>query len=228
MSMLDWARREVELAKKFERGGEEDNGEWDYGCACYDSAMKAYELLSEEGHSGYSWSITKNILMRLMEGKPLRPIIDEDFKNGNDCTYYPTCYLKDGIVSEKQCPRMSSLFRTEYDDGTVKYRDIDRVIGIDIDKSYTYGGGGISKYVDDMFPITMPYYPGSKPYKVYTDDFASNGKRGCYDYKAFLYIETPEGEKIDIGEYFYYAENNKTIQISKEEYETAKEMAKKI
>lgn len=41
MSMMEWAKREVEIASKRERGDKPES-EWDYGCACYDSALKAF------------------------------------------------------------------------------------------------------------------------------------------------------------------------------------------
>ena len=44
MSMMEWAKREVEIASKRERGDKPES-EWDYGCACYDSALKAFESL---------------------------------------------------------------------------------------------------------------------------------------------------------------------------------------
>ena len=44
MSMTEWAKREVEIASKRERGDKPES-EWDYGCACYDSALKAFESL---------------------------------------------------------------------------------------------------------------------------------------------------------------------------------------
>lgn len=40
MSMLEWTRREVKITCKRERG-DKPNNEWDYGCACYESALKA-------------------------------------------------------------------------------------------------------------------------------------------------------------------------------------------
>ena len=79
MSMIDWAKREVELACKRENPNRKD-GEFDYICACYESALKAYECLCDDGHSGMSFGITKNILIRLMNDVPLTPITDEDFK----------------------------------------------------------------------------------------------------------------------------------------------------
>ena len=42
MSMTDWAKREIEIACEKERGGKEDDGDWDYGCACYMSALNAF------------------------------------------------------------------------------------------------------------------------------------------------------------------------------------------
>ena len=82
MTMTEWARNEVELACKRENPNRKD-GEWDYGCACYESALKAYECLCDDGHSGMSFDITKNIVIRLMNGIPLTPITDEDFKIEN-------------------------------------------------------------------------------------------------------------------------------------------------
>ena len=70
MSLLDWAKNEIEIACKKERGSAPNN-EWDYGCACYESALKAFECLCEHGHSGMSIGITKNILNRLIDGKCL-------------------------------------------------------------------------------------------------------------------------------------------------------------
>ena len=77
MRMSEWAKREVEIACKKENPNW-DGESFDYGCACYQSALKAYLSLCEDEHSGMSFSLTKNILVRLMEGNPLTPITDED------------------------------------------------------------------------------------------------------------------------------------------------------
>lgn len=76
MRVLDWAREEIEIAKKREREASGVENGWDYGCVCYDSALKAYESLCEDGHSGLSIRITQNILNRLIDGKVLTPIED--------------------------------------------------------------------------------------------------------------------------------------------------------
>lgn len=81
MNTLEWAKNEIAIASKRERGNKPEN-EWDYGCACYDSALKAFESLLGDGHCGTSISFTKNILNRLIDRKPLTPIEDtEDMWN---------------------------------------------------------------------------------------------------------------------------------------------------
>ena len=75
MNMKKWAKREVEIACKKENPDQKE-GEWDYGCACYESALKAFDSLMEDGHSGFSIGMTKHILNRLIDGKPLTPIED--------------------------------------------------------------------------------------------------------------------------------------------------------
>ena len=93
MSMLDWARKEIEIACKKENPNWDGNS-FDYSCACYQSALKAYESLCNDQHSGFSWGMTINILNRLAEGKPLTPITDNDFYLNED----PIEYLDDNII----------------------------------------------------------------------------------------------------------------------------------
>lgn len=102
MSMKEWAKREVEFACKRENPNRKEE-EFDYGCACYESALKAFNCLMEDGHSGMSIGITKSILNRLIEGKCLTPIEDtEDIWN----------YIHDSKDGGKcyQCKRMGKKF----------------------------------------------------------------------------------------------------------------------
>lgn len=61
MTVTDWARKEVELACKKENPNW-DGESFDYGCSCYQSALKAFECLMNNGHSGYSFNATKIFL----------------------------------------------------------------------------------------------------------------------------------------------------------------------
>ena len=212
MTMTEWARNEVELACKRETPNRKD-GEWDYGCACYESALKAYECLCDDGHSGMSFDITKNILIRLMNGIPLTPITDKDFKIENA--------IIDDSSGEKtiQCSRMSSLFKEISVDGNVTYHDINRVIckNDESDKGGFYSRM-VSNIVNNMFPITMPYYPTVEPYKVIVNDFLFDEKNGDFDTRGILYVITPDKEKIEINRYFK-EENGGWVEISQKEYE---------
>ena len=115
MSMIHWAKNEVGIAWKREIENCTGDGA-DYGCRCYKSALKAYQSLCEDGHSGLSISVTQGILNRLISGKPLTPIEDtEDM--WNICNSGES---DDGMLIY-QCNRMSSLFKYVYPDGKVKY-----------------------------------------------------------------------------------------------------------
>ena len=109
MSMIEWAKNEIEIACKRERSlNDNPNEEWNYGVACYESAYKAFLSLMEDGHSGCSIGITKNILNRLIDCKPLTPIEDTS-DIWVECT---KGHESDYILY--QCKRMSSLFKTVY------------------------------------------------------------------------------------------------------------------
>ena len=222
MSLYDWAENECRLACKKENPDYNfDSDDFDYGCSCYKSALKAYKSLLEDEHSGTSWSFTKRILEKLMDDQPLTPITDADFfsvKRGTEV--YPLEsdeYLKKrGLKSELQCPRMSSLFRTETLDGQVSYHDIDRYYYVDIENpSDTYGTS--ADFLDKMFPITMPYKPEKGKYVIYAQTFLSDTKNGDFDTKGIIYMETPNGERIDIGIYLT-EKDGKMTEITKDEY----------
>ena len=79
MDILDWAKKEIEIAINREKTSAEQEGDHeflDYTIACYESALKALKSLYEDEHSGMSIMITKRFLSRLIDGKPLTPIED--------------------------------------------------------------------------------------------------------------------------------------------------------
>ena len=220
MNMKAWAEREVEIACTRERKNSKEEGEWDYGCACYDSALKAYKSLMEDGHSGFSIELTKQILVRLIEGKPLTPIEDTDDVWNEISSYRGN---KEGY-RDYQCKRMSSLFKHVYDDGTVKYSDIDGHYCVSIDNpNNTYHIGLVREIIDEMFPITMPYYPG-KPIKVFCEDFLSDWKNGDFDTVGIFHAITPDGEQVNIYRYFKESGRN-WEEITAEEYADRKRMS---
>lgn len=224
MDLKEWAEKEIEIACNKENPNRKE-GEFDYGCACYESALKAFKSLTEDGHSGFSIGITKHILNRLIDGKPLTPIEDTDdawdherIDTRKECSVY-------------QCKRMSSLFKYVYNDGHVKYADVNRVIAYDVDSpDLTYHTGLANNLVNDMYPITMPYMPCDKSFKVCFETFLTDKKHGDFDTKAVLYLTKPDGERVEINRYFREPESDIEekhtyhgwVEISKEEYEERK------
>ena len=77
MSTDIWAKREVELAKNEALKSGADNCSAHYICECLNSALKAFNSLREDGHSGASMEQMLMFLQRLVRGFPLTPI-DED------------------------------------------------------------------------------------------------------------------------------------------------------
>lgn len=219
MSMYEWAERECRIACKKENPDFNfDSKAFDYGCSCYKSALKAYKSLCKDGHSGVSFNFTRIILERLMEGLPLTPITDEDFK-GEDSICGDEDLTSRGLKSEIQCPRMSSLFRRETLDGKVSYSDIDRAYCINIENPSDTYSSAKDQVVDEFFPITMPYMPEKGKYKVYCQTFLTDKKNGDFDTQAILYFITPDGKRVDVNRY-QTEKDGKMVDITKEEYES--------
>lgn len=226
--MSDWAERECRIACGKENPDFNfDSDDFDYGCSCYKSALKAYKSLMDDGHSYSSFGFTKNILIRLMEGQPLTPIEDKDFFSDelNDMVAEESPqYLKDrGLKSDIQCPRMSSLFRKETLDGKVTYHDVARCIMVDVEQPSDTFSSGSDRILDEMFPITMPYMPPKGKYKIYTQTFLTDRKNGDFDTHALLYVITPDGERIDLNIYETDDGKGRWKRITKEEYDALQE-----
>lgn len=208
MNTSDWAKNEVRIACERERaaGGEMCG----YGVACYESALKAFESLMSDGHSGYSISITKHILMRLIDGRPLTPITDDE----NEEWWFR--WEKDGVKTY-QCKRMSSLFKYVKPDGTVTYSDTDRVVTVDMDNGSTWSNGFIDRLINERYPITLPY-SGGEEFKVYRRDFLFDEANGDYDTFSLEYVIKPDGVREELQEY-YKEDGDSFVKISKDEYE---------
>lgn len=220
MNMTEWAEKEIRIACERERAGK-DSSEWNYGVACYESALKAYKSLMEDGHSGMSISITKGILNNLIEGKSLTPI--EDTPNVWDERHV----YEEGVVESYQCNRMSSLFKDVYKDGTVKYTDVNRVLCFcNYNENIPLHNGMVREIIDEMFPIAMPYYP-SDPYKVYCTEFLTDEANGDYDTIGILYVKKGD-ERHDIHRYFKDGPDGKMVEITPREYMKRRLKAKEL
>ena len=220
MSMLEWAEEEVKFACEEEKSNKDELS--DYGCACYQGALEAFKVLCEQGHSGFSIKLTQSILNRLIDNKPLTAIEDVD-SVWNDIHDYYDKNAKKG--TKFQCKRMSSLFKDVMPDGTVKYSDVDRVYCYDVEnENVSYHSGLADTIINEMFPIEFPYYPPSKPFKMYAVDFLVDPKNGDFDTMGFTKVVKPNGEVIEINRYFREPNDGEVetypgwVEISEEEY----------
>lgn len=214
MSMNKWAKQECKFA--CERENPDCDGEsFDYGCNCYKSALKAYKSLCADKHSGFSFSLTRSILIRLLYGLPLTPIEDTE-DNWSDIT----ALNKDSVITY-QCTRMSSLFKYVDNKGNVMYHDVERAYCEEVTNPKDRFNGSACSIIDELFPITMPYYPKTtEPYKIVVDTFTAKGFEGdntVFNTRAVLYIVTPEKEKVEVNRY-YGEKDNRFVEITKDEY----------
>lgn len=213
MSTLKWAENEIEIVRNnLKNSIEEEKGENDYILGCYESALKAFKSLIDDKHSGMSISITKSILIRLIEGRPLSDIQDID-------EVWNEVDSLNKEVKEYQCSRMSSLFKKVYPNGTVRFNDIDRAVCVNVDDSRDVFNGYGCRILDEMLPIEMPYSPSSKQYKIYCKEFLYDEDGGDFDTLGVLYAISPEGEQINIGRYFKDVKDEPSwVEIQEDEY----------
>ena len=195
MSMSEWARREVEIACKRE-APDRAEGAWDYGCACYESALKAYLSLMEDEHSGMSFSFTAGVLKRLLEHKPLTPIEDVPEE------WAEHFYEYDRKGKHYQCKHMSSLFKDVEPDGSVLYTDVERYYCKDVESGITYTCGLEGRMLDELHPITMPYFPPDGWYVFSVKELLTDRKNGDFDTKTIYTLKTPEGTVEQINRFF--------------------------
>ena len=214
-TVRSWAEREIEIAMK--RIAERTAGDTCYDRGCYESALKAYKSLCEDGHSGFSFSATVGILDRLCHDMPLSPITDEDFpKYGTRMTGRIRTIGERRMNEESiQCPRMSGLFKSIWEDGKVTYHDINRVACVNSENiNDTFHWGLASEIIDERYPITIPYYPPTKnTYFVYVTQFTVENN----DVWSFDKFKEPSGNTVEVNRYFKYIGDN-IVEIDKEEF----------
>lgn len=215
MSMTEWAEEEVLIACERERSatieteGDVDVMAQDYTNSCYQSALKAYKSLCDDGHSGMSFNITADILKRLCSGYPLTPIEDVDDV---------WCLVRETPDKvEYQCRRMYSLFKTvSKEDGSVQFHDVNRFLCVDQNGSI-YTNNFVSRQLSKLYPITMPYMPEGK-FWVKTTDFATSANPGEFDTILIRSVKKPNGQEVLLDLCFKETENG-FEQIEMKEYE---------
>ena len=214
MTTEEWAKNEVRIAlEKSEKAnrGEADPISTSYVKSCYESALRAYHTLCEDGHSGMSWSITSRILINLMKDIPLTAIEEDE-----------DCWSSEITLGEQeQCIRRSSLFRKKKPDGTYEYHDIDLVATDYVypDHISAFGsrnGDAICKMLyGDL--VKFPYNPPTSCYRVRMIEFEGLTDEKGNDVYYVIFAKKPNGERTDLYSFYSFpmtgAEKQETAAI---------------
>ena len=212
MTTTEWAENEVRMKKEAELEASEKDGETNMGsyvAACLDSALKAYKCLSEDGHSGMSFAITRSILEDLMHDRPLSPIEDVPESWSEMTSRDP---------KQLQCVRRSSLFKDIHADGTATYHDIYN----DVLEEMNLCDGHISclssgrssiilkHYCPEALEIKFPYLPPRQPWRVRVSEEydCPSDNDVCY----LAYIKKPNGEFIELNRLISIDFGKKTVR----------------
>lgn len=215
--LYNWAKEEVRLAIENETKLAESSDEADFGTKIYNDALQAFKPMCMQGHSGSSYGITKGIVKKLLDGKPLTPITDTP-DGWNEVSRVGS---SENGYKLYQCKRRSSLFKHVYSTGDIVYSDVDQAVKIDQNKQ-TWNSQLVTKIIQTMFPISMPYYP-EEPILVYCEDFLFDPKNGDYDTVGVFYAIKANGDEIQINRYFRESEGpSGWDEITFEEYDRRK------
>ena len=222
MSTDIWAKREVELAKNEALKSGSDNCSTHYICECLNSALKAFNSLREDGHSGASMEQTLMFLQRLVRGFPLTPI-DED------TTWVKSNVSESGTITY-QCARMTSLFKDVDREGNITYSDVHRVVCVNKDdlQAPVWYNGFVSKIVNSIYPIKFPYYTSSDPIIAYVSEHTTSVTEN-FDTMCIDSVKLNSGETVEVKRFFKEDPNiNSWVEIDEEEYNRRVEIEKTL
>ena len=212
MSIDIWAKREVELAKNEALKSGSDNCSTHYICECLNSALKAFNSLRQDVHSGASMEQTLMFLQRLVRGLPLTPI-DED-------TTWVKSSVSESGTTTYQCARMTSLFKDVDREGNITYSDVHRVVCVNKDdlQAPVWYNGFVSKIVNSIYPIKFPYYTSSDPIIAYVSEHTTSVTED-FDTMCIDSVKLDNGETVDVKRFFKEdTDSNSWVEIDEEEY----------
>ena len=198
--MTKRVREEVKYAIECERKSaieENDYSFLDYVVECYRSALRAYETMAADGHSGMSWGLTRQIFNRLAEGKPLKNLnsYDECPEEWASSNIIPDSF---GILYNNRYP---SLCCRVTENGNV-YSDCNRwVFEAPDHPNIPWHNGFLSNYLDEKFPVQFPYCPVTIHVRV--EEILTDPAHGDYDAQHIIDFADPEtGRKVCVNAYF--------------------------
>lgn len=214
MELLEWAKEQCRLYALRVKDDDERN----YVASCCDSALKAFESLLEDGHSGMSIVFTKQILDRMILVNPLVPL--EDTKDD---------WVYDGVLDNTidYTHRYYSPLRKHHhlDTGVDEFYDTNRCICANVNdlNGPTWTNKFCTEICHNMFPITFPYFPDDKKYKILVEEILTDRKNGDFDTMAIRSIITPYRRHVIIDQFYKETEDG-FEKIDRLEWEERKKL----
>lgn len=219
--------------KKFADAGKNDTDfEWEsLADFCWRSAISTYRMLcdarlgddtmpeEERKLTDHDFVFIREVFRKLARCLPLTPILEDE----------PSWYKSPDIGRKHEyvsydCCRHYGLRKYVYPDGTVKYRDFDAVVAMDVsDDGYVFpcSSYNTTKAVEEIIGniVKFPYTGTVPPYKLYRKTYnTENGEPGSYDMYWHQYILTPNGEKIPINRFYVEQKYGDDVEVTSEEF----------
>lgn len=223
MNLRKWAKKEMDLATAQVSFGAPDETKKEI-FKYYEEAFLAYCDFLDHMEKLDRSDLSKTIFRQLLNEDPLVPIEDNDIDWVVIEGFDPSHDNASPGWSIYQCKRRSSLFKKViYNKETgeierTKYSDAERYICIDINTERVYSGGMGPVVLDELIPITMPYFPTGK-IKIFTEEFKAYEDTGDFDTIGVLYCRLTDGRIKEIKRFF--KENHETykmVEIDRNEY----------
>ena len=123
-----------------------------------------------------------------------------------------------------QCTRCGSVHRElpELIFPYKQYSDVNRVQLINKESpDIPFRNGFGTRLIDKMYPITLPYFPADKKFKIIVEEFLTDEKNGDFDTVGYLQLILPNGEVVDLNGYFKDGPDG-MVRIEQAEYEERK------
>ena len=202
-SRLKWADREIMLAiaKEMQLAKEDgDEKTSEFKIRCYEAALKAYNTLLLEDKKGFDciFGVSKKVLDRLLDHKPLTPLHEEDANWGE-------LWKKDENGDQRaQSERYSALFKTTHADGSLEYDDVGRCYSHERLSGDSFHCGFDRKVLNDIDPITFPYQPYNHPIMMDVEEFDFEDN----SYRAVYMAVYPDGKVTEINRFVKITDEN--------------------
>lgn len=164
-SYLMFAKRELDMLMP--TGKDESDNSYCYQKMINNSVMELMKTFYDQGHSGYSASITASLFNQLAKNNPLSPLNGDDSEWGDDIDY-------DGSQQNVRC---YSVFRKNHDNSTAY--DIDRFAFSDDDGRSWFSSGWLEEDLNLDNSITFPYTPWHE--RIYVKKTSKDGEDEKYE-----------------------------------------------